>query len=70
MIKSDITNTWYEEDKCVFFRNCIQSAYYMEWGATLVDLFTDSSHKLVFVFSKEDHKKYIDRWMQQKKDSD
>ena len=70
MIRSNTTGIWYDPDDCVFFRNCIQSAFYLEWGATLVDLFTDSFHKLVFVFTKEDHKKYIDRWMTQKKDSE
>lgn len=66
MIRSEITGKWYDPDECVFFRNHVQSAFYLEWGSQLIDLFTDSFHKLVFVFTKEDHKKYIDRWMMQK----
>lgn len=66
MVVSDITGTLYDESDCVFFRNYIQAAYYMEWGCKLIDLFTDSEHKLVFVFLKADHKKYIDKWIKQK----
>ena len=47
---SDITGKSYEAEDCVFFRNILQSAKYMSWGATLIDLFTDSEDKLVFVF--------------------
>ena len=59
---SDITGEYYEDEDMVFFRNCVQSAMYIEWGARLYDIFTDSNHKLVFVFSKEDHMKYRDKW--------
>lgn len=60
--KSEITGKYYEDEECVFFRNYIQSAYYIEWGAKLIDIFTDSKHKLVFVFSKADHEKYKMKW--------
>lgn len=59
---SDITGKSYEAEDCVFFRNTLQSAKYMSWGATLIDLFTDSEDKLVFVFLKSDHEKYKLRW--------
>lgn len=59
---SEITGKVYEAEDCVFFRNCIQSAYYIEWGAELVDIFTGGDHKLVCVFRKSDHMKYRDRW--------
>lgn len=65
-IRSDISGLEYYDEDCVFYRNYIQAAYMIEWGAKLIDLFTDSKHKLVFVFTKEDHKRYIDRWMKQK----
>jgi hypothetical protein len=60
--KSDITGLWYEDEDCVFFRNILQSSYYLEWGAKLVDIFTDGSHKIVFVFTKEDHIKFREKW--------
>ena len=59
---SEITGIYYEDEMCVFYRNYIQAAYYIEWGAKLVDIFTDSNHKLVFVFYRSDHEKYIERW--------
>jgi len=59
---SNITNKAYDDSACVFFRNYVQAAYYIEWGAILVDLFVDSEHKLVFVFNKADHEKFKLRW--------
>lgn len=61
--KSDVTGMFYENEECVFYRNHIQAARYLEWGATIIDIFTDSKHKLVFVFSKADHEKYLQRWI-------
>ena len=62
MTISDITGLTYEEADMHFFRNYVQAAHYISWGAKLWDIFTDSECKLVFVFSKEDHLKYRDRW--------
>ena len=59
---SELTGKTYEAEDCVFFRNCIQSAYYIEWGAELIDLFVGGDHKLVFVFSRSDPVKYRDKW--------
>lgn len=59
---SDVTGKMYDPEECVFFRNAKQSASYMLWGATLIDIFADSSKQLVFVFTKADHAKYRDRW--------
>lgn len=62
MSQSELTGEWYcDEDMC-FFRNYIQAAHYRSWGAKLWDVFVDSQYKWVFVFSKEDHAKYRDRW--------
>lgn len=52
---SNITGKTYEDRDCVFFRNPIQSAFYVFKGAKLVDLFVDDEMKFVFVFSREDH---------------
>lgn len=61
-IFSETTGKCYEDEDCVFFRNYVQSGYYIEWGAELVDVFTDSSHKLVFVFTKADHNRLKEKW--------
>lgn len=66
MTKSDITGLLYEEYDMVFFRNYIQAAHYISWGAKLWDIFTDSECKLVFVFSKIDHAKYREKWSTRK----
>lgn len=63
---SEITGKTYEAESMVFFRNAKQAAHYKEWGAELIDLFVDSKMTWVFVFSKEDHLKYRDRWMNNK----
>lgn len=62
MQHSDITGKNYYDEECVFFRNCAQSARYLEWNAELLDLFTDSQHKLVFVFPRKDHDRLKNRW--------
>ena len=61
-IRSDVTGLEYNDEDMCFFRNYIQAAHYKSWGATLWDAFVDSQYKWVFVFSKEDHLKYRDRW--------
>lgn len=60
--QSETTGRFYNDEDCVFFRNYIQAAKYISWGACLVDLFTDSKDKLVFVFSKSDHEKRKAKW--------
>lgn len=60
---SDVTGKTYNDEDMVFFRNYVQAAYYISWGVELVDLFVDSSMKLVFVFSKEDHERLKHKWI-------
>lgn len=62
-----ISNEEYDENDCVFFRNTAQSIFYIENGCHLKDLFIDNRHKLVFVFSREEHEKCIPLWMDNKK---
>lgn len=59
---SETTGREFDADDLVFFRNPVQSAYYIKWGAILYDLFVDSKDRLVFCFSREDHDKYKRRW--------
>ena len=68
--KSDVTGIVYEAEDCVFFRNYVQAAHYYAWGAKLIDLFTDGDMKWVFVFSKEDHRKHFNRWINQNKNNE
>lgn len=64
LVRSSITNLTYDEGegKVVYYKNPQQSAAYIRWGATLLDLQTTSDNMFVYVFSMEDHKKYIVRW--------
>lgn len=64
--QSDITGLFYEDEDCVFFRNCVQSAFYIFKGAKLVDIFVDDKMKIVFVFKREDHKRLIKDWIEHK----
>lgn len=59
---SDITGQRYEPENSVYFKNAKQSASYVLWGATLLDVFPTSDKVFVFVFSKADHEKYKVRW--------
>lgn len=61
---SDITKEYYEPDQCVFYKNMLQSGVYVENGATLLDVIlpTKSGERIIFVFSKEDHYRYIGVW--------
>ena len=52
---SNITGIRYEDEEHVFFRNTLQSAFYVFHGAALVDIFVDDKMRFVFVFSKVDH---------------
>lgn len=59
---SSITGESYLSEDMVHFLNCAQSARYVEWGAKLWDLQVNSEHKFIFVFSKEDHARFKERW--------
>lgn len=59
---SEITGLRYEPECSVYFKNAKQSASYILWGATLLDVFATSDKIFVFVFSKEDHDKYKVKW--------
>jgi hypothetical protein len=61
---SELTGQVYDDDDMVHFRNYVQSAYYVAWGAKLVDLYVSSDMKFVYIFSKEDHNRYKMRWGQ------
>ena len=64
--QSDVTGIIYENEDVVFFRNLYQSCFYIAHNAKIVDVFTDSSDKLVFVFFRSDHEKLIGLWNENK----
>lgn len=59
---SDTTGRRYDPEDAVFFKNAKQSAAYVLWGATLLDVFPTTDKIFTFVFSKADHDKYKGRW--------
>lgn len=67
---SDVTGIAYELEDVVFFRNLYQSSFYINHNATIVDVFTDSNGKLVFVFYRDQHDKLIKLWLDNKKEID
>ena len=65
---SDVTGIIYENEDVVYFRNLYQSTFYIDHNATIVDVFTDSHKKLVFVFWREQHEELIKLWLDNKKE--
>lgn len=65
---SDVTGIVYENEEVVFFRNLYQSTFYIDHNATIVDVFTDSHKKLVFVFYRSQHEELIKLWLDNKKE--
>ena len=64
-IFSETTGKEYEAEEAVFYRNVIQSAWLLGKPDTiLLDIFCDSGGKMVLVFPKELHKKYINDWIE------
>lgn len=63
---SDVTGIEYELEEVVFFRNLYQSTFYIDHNATIVDVFTDSNKKLVFVFWRKQHEQLIKLWSENK----
>ena len=59
---SKITGKKYKDENHVFFRNTLQSAFYVFHGAKLVDIFVDDNMRFVFVFSRTDHDKLKLLW--------
>ena len=59
----DVTGKQFNSEDAVYYRNVIQSAFMLSKpDCVLLDIFTDSNEKIVFVFPRELHKKYINEW--------
>ena len=59
---SETTGTCYDMEDCVYFRNTLQSAFYMFHGAKLVDIFVSDDMRMVYTFSKQDHERLKLLW--------
>lgn len=66
---SDVTGKTFVSEEAVYFRNPIQSGFYIANGATILDVFADSENKMVVVFPRDEHKVLIKRWMDNKKNN-
>lgn len=66
---SETTSKYYETESSVFYRNLVQAAWLLNKpDATLLDIFCDSNGKMVLVFPKELHKKYIGEWAERSRE--
>lgn len=59
---SELFDRYYEAEDCVYFPNAKQSCFYRLHGAELVDLIATDELRWLFVFKKEDHYKFRDKW--------
>lgn len=67
---SETTSKYYEAESSVFYRNLVQAAWLLNKpDATLLDIFCDSNGKMVLVFPKELHKKYIGEWAERSREN-
>lgn len=64
---SELTGKEYEIEDVVWYGNLIQAAQYYLWGCKPVDMTVDmASRRWAFAFYKTDHKRFIERWNNQK----
>lgn len=62
-VYSETTQRTYDDSEAIFYVNLIQAAWLMNKpDATLLDIFCRSDGRMVLVFPKELHKKYIAEW--------
>lgn len=70
MVFSNTTGKSYEESDAVFYRNLVQGAWLLNKpDAVLLDIFTDGLGKIVLVFPKSLHKKYIQEWAERSREN-
>lgn len=65
MCYSDTTGKTYDDLEAVFYANLVQAAWLMSKpDATLLDVFCRGDGRMILVFPKELHKKYIGEWVE------
>ena len=67
MVKSNFTGKAYDPNKAVRILNMQQVAAYMDYGVSLIDLYSSRDIKtgkpiLVFIFDREESKEAYDLW--------
>lgn len=60
---SELTGKTYVDEDVVYFRNLHQCAFYVQHHCLPIEMFTDSSGKLVMVFDRKQHNELIKLWM-------
>ena len=64
---SELTGKEYDAEDVVWYGNALQAAQYYLWNCTPVDItVSPDTKRWAFAFTKEDHKKYIGRWNEQR----
>lgn len=62
-IYSETTGKTYNDEDAVFYANLVQAAWLMSKpDATLLDIFCRGDGRMILVFPKELHKKYVAEW--------
>lgn len=62
-VYSETTGKFYESEDAIFYVNLVQAAWLMNKpDTTLLDIFCRGDGRMVLVFPKELHKKYIGEW--------
>lgn len=68
---SELTGKEYEMEDVIWYGNALQAAQYYLWGCTPIDMtVSPDTRRWAFAFTKEDHRKYIGLWNEQKKTTD
>ena len=64
---SELTGKEYDAEDVIWYGNALQAAQYYLWNCTPVDItVSPDTKRWAFAFTKEDHKKYIGRWNEQR----
>ena len=62
-IYSETTQRQYDDMEAVFYANLVQAAWLLSKpDATLLDIFCRGDGRMILVFPKELHKKYVAEW--------
>lgn len=68
-IYSETTGKTYDDNEAVFYANLVQAAWLMSKpDATLLDIFCRGDGRMVLVFPKELHKRYVAEWAERSRE--
>lgn len=70
LVYSETTGKEYDDNEAVFYANLVQAAWLLNKpDATLLDIFCRGDGRMILVFPKDLHKKYIAEWAERPNDS-